>query len=261
MRPHHEMAIQRLKKTYESDPRCLALIIVGSVAAGGESESSDVDHLVVVTDEEFARRQASESIHYSTPEFCDYPGGYVEGKFVDRRFVEEAAVRGSEPARAQFIGAKVVFSRIPGLDALVARIAQYPEQEREKKIRSFYAQMKVLRDYLEYGEQKGDRFIVLRAAAGIVLFGGRLILAHNRILYPYHKWFMRELKKAPEKPRDFLPLLDAFLQQPTIGACDAFCGSIADFMGLQKHEPGFISRFVMDTEWNWRHGAGAVEDW
>ncbi|MDD5676409.1 MAG: hypothetical protein PHW60_00275 [Kiritimatiellae bacterium] len=104
-------------------------------------------------------------------------------------------------------------------------------------------------------------FIFLCAASGIALFGGRLILAHNRILYPYHKWFMRALTDAPGKPPGFLMLLDTFLKKPATAACDEFCNSIIDFMNLQQHEPGFISRFVMDTEWNWRYGRGPVEDW
>ncbi len=261
MRPHHEKAIQNLKNRYEPDDRYLALIVVGSVAAGGESDASDVDHILVATDDEFARRMKAEEIHYWTLEFCDYPGGYVEGKIVDLNFLEEAAARGSEPARAQFAGAKVVFSKIPGLEKLVAGIAKYPEHERDRKIKSFYAQMQVLRGYVEYGEKKGDRFIVLRAGSGIALFGGRLILAHNRILYPYHKWFIREVKKAPEKPPGFDKLLDSVLENPTIAACDALCNSIINFMALEKYEPGFISRFVIDTEWCWRQGPGPVEDW
>ena len=261
MRPQHSRAIQRLRDKYEGDPRYRALIIVGSVATGEASEGADVDHLIVATDEEFARRVADETIHYSTEDLADYPGGYVEGKFVDYGFLEEAAARGSEPARAQFVGAQVVFSDIPGLQELVASLAEYPEAEREGKIRTFYAHMMVLRDYLDYGEQKGEPYIVARAASGVALFAGRLILAHNRILYPYHKWFMRELRRAPDKPDGFLDMLDALLKSPTAAKCDALCACVNDFMDLGRHKPGWISRFVMDTEWNWRHGRGPVEDW
>ncbi|MDD5705625.1 MAG: hypothetical protein PHR35_06845 [Kiritimatiellae bacterium] len=261
MQPQHERAVARLRAAYEPDDRYLALIVVGSVAAGTASDDADVDHIVVVTDEEFTRRMASETVHYWTRDLCDYPGGYVEGKFVNRNFVVEAAARGSEPARAQFAGAMVVFSKIPGLDALVRQISVYPEKDRERKIRSFYAQLKVLRDYLQYGEQRGDRFIVLRAAAGIALFGGRLILAHNRILYPYHKWFMREVRKAPAQPPELQGLLDAFLAAPSTAACDSFCACIVAYMQLQRFDDGFISRFVMDTEWSWLLGGGPVEDW
>lgn len=261
MRQHHADAIEKLRATYEPDASLLALIIVGSLAAGGESDSSDVDHILLATDEEFARRVSVEEVHYWTPDFCDYPGGYVEGKIVNLSFIEDAALRGSEPARAQFSGARVVFSKIPGLAETVATIAVYPEPERERKIRSFYAQLQVLRGYLAYGEQKGDLFIVLRAAAGVALFAGRLILAHNRILYPYHKWFLREVARAPEQPAGFPVLLETFLHEPTTVHGDAVCESIITFMDLRRYDPGFTSRFVLDTEWAWLHGPGPVEDW
>ena len=261
MRPHHARAVERLRQKYEGDPRYRALIVVGSVATGEASEGSDVDHMIVATDEEYARRVREEAIHYSTSDLADYPGGYVEGKFVDYGFLEEADERGSEPARAQFVGAKVIFSDIPGLAELVASIAVYPEAEREGKIRTFYSHMMVLRDYLDYGEQKGEPYIVARSAADVALFAGRLILAHNRILYPYHKWFPRELRRAPEKPEGFLDMMDALVKSPTTARCDALCSAVIDFMDLGPLGPGWISRFVIDTEWNWRHGRGAVEDW
>ncbi len=261
MKPHHERAVSRLKDKYENDVRFLALIIVGSVAGGTARDESDVDHILVATDDEFARRLSGTDIHYSTPDLCDYPGGYVEGKIVDLGFIREAVARGSEPARSQFAGACVVFTKIPGLAELVKQAAAYPENERGEKIRTFYAHLKVLRDYLSYGEQKNDRYIILRASSGMALFAGRLILAHNRILYPYHKWFLQAVRNAPDKPPHFMEFLDAFLERPTSAAGDALCDCLVDFMHLKDCEKGFISRFVIDTEWNWRHGRGPVEDW
>ena len=261
MRPHHKRTIQKLKETYESDPRYLAMLLVGSVAVGSEHDSSDVDYILVATDEEFSQRQASESVHSWDPDFCDYPSGYIEGKIVNLNFIEDVLERGSEPSRSQFIGAKVIFSTIPDLEKIVEQIPIYPEHQREEKIRTFYAHIKVFRDYLQYGELNSNRYIILRAASSIALFAGRLILAHNRILYPYHKWFMRQVKDAPEKPSDFTRLFDAFLAKPSTQGCDDLFRCIVNFMNLDKHEQGFISRFVMDTEWNWQHGRGPVEDW
>jgi hypothetical protein len=41
----------------------------------------------------------------------------------------------------------------------------------------------------------------------MVLDSARLLLAYNRMLYPYHKWLMRAVQNAPEKPADFLTLV------------------------------------------------------
>ena len=51
MRPHHEKAIQKLVEHFETDESCLAVIIGGSIAKGLEREDSDVDAILVVTDE------------------------------------------------------------------------------------------------------------------------------------------------------------------------------------------------------------------
>lgn len=43
-------------------------------------------------------------------------------------------------------------------------------------------------------------------------------------------------------------LWDAFLETPTVRACDALCADLVDFMNLRAVEEGWISRFVIDTE-------------
>ena len=72
---------------------------------------------------------------------------------------------------------------------------------------------------------------------------------------------MREVGRAAQKPPGFDDLIAAFLAAPTTAAGDAFINSLVDFMQLQQYDPGFISRFVMDTEWAWCYGQGPVEDW
>jgi hypothetical protein len=68
---------------------------------------------------------------------------------------------------------------------------------------SFYSQIIVYHWYIGEAEKRNDTYLTRRSAVDLVLFCGRLILAHNQMLYPYHKWFMRQLDKAPDKPDDF----------------------------------------------------------
>lgn len=144
MREHQRQATENLRRKYEPDPRYLGLIPVGSLVGGTASESSDVDHILVAADAEAARCREAEEVHYYTSEFCDYPGGYVEGKIVDYGFLEAAAERGSEPARSQFVGAQVIFSKVPETADRVVRIPVYPEAEPARRIRVFHAQLLVM---------------------------------------------------------------------------------------------------------------------
>ena len=57
MRPHHKRAIENLIESIKKDERFLALIIGGSVAKGMEREDSDIDVILVATDEEFLKRK------------------------------------------------------------------------------------------------------------------------------------------------------------------------------------------------------------
>ena len=52
--------------------------------------------------------------------------------------------------------------------------------------------------------KRNDKYLLTRAVGDLVLYGGRLILAHNEVLYPYHKFLMTELERAPEKPDDLI---------------------------------------------------------
>src|SRR5579885_165604 len=153
MRAHHEQTIQRLVDLFQDDPNFLAMIVGGSLAKGWGSEYSDVDIMLVATDEEFARRLSTGEMTYINEEIADYPGGYVDGKIIDMAFLQDVADHGSEPARAAFLNAIVAYSRIPELDALLARLPVYPEQERAAKIRAFAGHMTLLYWYVGEAEK------------------------------------------------------------------------------------------------------------
>ncbi len=260
MREHHQRAIQRLTDTFRDDPRFLALIIGGSVAKGREKEDSDIDFMLVATDEEYARRKALQEFHYFSKDLCDYPGGYVDGKVVDMQFIRDVAERGSEAARFAFAGAILAFSRLPELDGLLQRIPVYQEHEQRQKVESFYSQVLLLNWFIPEAEKRNDRYLLTWAATNMVLFGGRLILAHNRILFPYHKWFMYDVKRAPDKPANFVELAEALLASPGQAAAQAFCDCISNYRDWGVSFGQAVVKFMEDAEWTWRSGKLALQD-
>lgn len=71
---------------------------------------------------------------------------------------------------------------------------------------------------------------MMHVVSDLVLFGGRLILAHNRLVYPYHKWFLRKLHDAPEKAAGLMALIDRLLNEPTTANADRFCAASVPFI-------------------------------
>lgn len=259
--PHHERTFERLIDRYQADPNFLALLIGGSLAKGYGDENSDVDFMLIATDEEYARRQPDRALTIYGTELCDYPGGYVDGKIIDAAFLAEVADRGSEPARSAFEQVRVAYSRLPQLADLLKSITTYPEAKHVDKVRSFYAQLLAMQWYVGEAEKRANQYLLMHTVSELVLFGGRLILAHNRLLYPYHKWFLRRVQDAPDKPADLMVLIDAVLNTPSKANADRFCEAILNFTEWPAPPEGWPARFMEDTEWAWRYGQAAIADW
>jgi hypothetical protein len=260
MRENHRRAIERLTAELEGDLRFLAVILGGSVARGTELPDSDVDLILIASPEEYERRLAENDFGYLNEEVCDYPGGYAEAKVMSLSFIEEIADRGSEPARAAFVGARILSSRVPELEKLLERVTSYPETERIAKIRSFYAHFLIHYWYLSEAERRNEQYLLLRSAADFALFAGRLVLAHNRILYPYHKWFMHDLRSAPEKPDDLIDAMERLLRKPCLENANPVLASVANFRDWEKPLRNPAAQFMEDSEWNWREGPVPVAD-
>ena len=261
LRAHHREVIEQLTAQFRDDPRFLALIVAGSIAHGWECDGSDVDIILVATDEEYGLRRAERAFSYFSRDFCNYPGGYVDGKIVDLAFLREVAEKGSEPARAAFAGTWCAYSRLPEIEELLQLIPCYPEAERLERMRSFYGQFEAWHWYLGEAVKRDDRYLLTKTLSALLLYGARLILAHNRILYPYHKWLTRALAEAQDKPADLLALMDQALAQPSAETMEAFYKCILDFASWDTPPEGWPTCFMDDTEVAWRRGCAAVEDW
>lgn len=249
---HHRRAIDALAEQVKQDPEVLALVTAGSVAQGRAKETSDVDVFLIITDEAYKRRKSANGLSYLNREVCDYDGGYIDGKLVNIEFLELAAERGSEPTRAAFIGSKVVYSQVPNLQRLIDEISIYPEANRDRNLRDFYAQIFLYGYYFSNeSAKKNNAYLLHHSAAQLVLFGGRIVLAHNHLLFPCHKDLMDAVGRAADKPEGLIILAEQLLKEPSADKCMAFAALLLGF-----RDPGItfeqaVSLFVDNNEWNW----------
>ena len=259
MKPHHKRAIEKLTDHFKQDDRYLALIITGSVAKGQEKDDSDIDFVLVVTDDEFEKRKRRKRYSYFNTQFCDYPGGYVDGKIVNLQFLKTVAERGTEPARDAFGDAWIAFSKIPELEDILNAIPVYQIEEKASKIQSFIAQFEIAYWYVGEAEKRNDKYLLNRVTTDLVLFGGRLILAHNEILFPFHKLFMNVLEKAPHKPDNLLKLINVLANEPNSQNAKGFYDCVKNFKNWKlRGFPG--TQYMLDTEWAWIEGKPYIGD-
>ncbi len=261
MREHHRRTIEHLVRNHGSRPENLALIVGGSVAKGLELESSDVDVMLIVTEDEYRRRREREQLQFLERESCDYDGGYVDFKTYNLAFLRDVAARGSETARWAFDRAILAWTRDAQVDALLRGIPVYPIAEKRERIGAFYSQLFISRWYLQEAEKRSDPYLLRWASDNLVLFSGRLILAHNEMLFPYHKWFMHELRRAVKKPDSFLPCAEAVLKCPCLSCGEALYTSVNTFENWGFTPRFCVDQFLENTELAWQTGRLPPEYW
>jgi predicted nucleotidyltransferase len=257
---HHRSSIERAVARLQGRHDVLALLVGGSIAHGFATRSSDVDILIVVEEAEWQRRLAAGQVTELDHMSPTAPGLYVDAKYLSMGFLGEVAARGSETARFAFQGATVAWSRISGLEDAIRAAARYPIEHRADRIRAFHTQLEYWHWMFGEGARSGNVFVQILAAAYVVLFAGRLILAHNAVLYPGYKWLLRVLQDAPEQPPGLLAAAEAVVAHADQSSVDRLFELVTGFRDWEIGEPGWGARFMLDTELAWMHGAVSIAE-
>lgn len=263
MEQHHAETIHKVVRHFRADASIRALLLGGSLIHGFARPDSDVDIAIIVSADEFARRRAANHLTFFDRALCTYPGGYVDGKYMDVGFLQLVAERGSEPARYAFAGMKVLFSNVDALDAMLARIVRYPVEGKGDRIARFAAQLVGWRWFFSEGAKKENRYLQALAVQKVVLFSCRIVLAANELLYPFHKWMLRVTLAAPRQPPAFGASIERLLAAPTFELIDAHVRTTLAFAGLDHDavDGTWGANFMRDTELKWMAETPAIDDW
>ena len=260
MHPHHTQSIQNVREYFQCDSEVQALLLSGSIAHGFETSTSDVDIMIFISEANYQKRFQTEQLHFFNTDLCTYEGGYVDGKYLSLHFVKQVLEKGSEPARFAFEGSQVLFSRVDGFEEDVCKISEYPVAEKAERIKRFYAQFEAWHWYCGEALAKGNQYLLGTSVSKLILFGGRLILAHNEMLYPYHKWFLKVLEQAKEKPADLMICIQSLTESPTAENIEVFYEKVKTFQPWSDNPYHWPVQFLLDSELNWVDGKTPVDD-
>jgi predicted nucleotidyltransferase len=257
---HHRATIERAAARLRLRDDVRAVIVGGSVAHGFATPTSDVDLLIVVGDDEWERRLAAGDVTELDLESPTYEGGYVDCKYTSVGFVRDVAARGSETARFAFAGVTVAWSRMDGLEDDLRAAARYPTEGREDRIRAFHAQLEYWHWMHGEGVRSDNAYTRAMAAPNVVLFAGRLILAHNAVLYPGHKWLLRVLRDVPDQPAGLMAAIAEVVERPDRPSVDGLVELVTAFRDWGVAGQHWGARFMVDTELAWLRGKPPIAD-
>lgn len=257
---HHKKAIKDITNKFKENEEVLGIIMGGSVAHGFANESSDIDIMIVLSNDNYKKALEEKNISYYEEDVCPWDGGYVDGKYISIDFIKKVSECGSEPAKFAFKDAFVTYSKEEGLEELVEKAASYPIENKEKNIEKFIAQFKGWHWYYGEGLKRNNKYLIDVAASNMVLFAGRLILAYNEILYPYHKWFLRVLEGCPKKPDNLMEVMNQFIDIKSEANANALYDLIMNFHTWENEDKPWNIQFMIDSELTWLDGFTPVGD-
>lgn len=261
MYPHHERALESLKAYFSKEPGVIALIFGGSVAKGLERPDSDIDAMVIVTDERYEELKAQNQLAQVITGYCDYEGGYFDIKYMTKDYLAAAADHGSEPTRNSFLKSRCLMTSDPEIPELVKKVQEFQKQEKADKMLSFYAALELNRGY--FWSFPENLLLRTRAVADIAFFTLRLLLEDQEVLFPCAKSLTIAVERLENKPENVLELCREFLQNPCDETKDAFVNPVLDFISFRPPEDGnkVLTRFVEDNEQWWYKTRPLIAEW
>lgn len=264
MLEHHRKAIDNLVEYFKPDPEAIAVILGGSVAKGLERPNSDIDALIIVTDECYARREKSNTLCECISGHCDYEGGYFDLKYLTKSFLIAVAEKGSEPARNAFLHSRCLYSSDPEIANLIERIPVFQQSEKADKLLSFYSALSLNEGYFWSMSENGTNpYLRIRAISDLLHFGLRIVLEQREILFPCSKSLVATLERLTPPPTLTLNAAQQLIQNPTNQTKQAFVDAVLAESGFvpPADDSEVLTRFVEDNEQWWLKNRPVIPEW
>lgn len=260
MERHHQESIDKFLEIYKNDPAILAILLAGSIAHGFATFDSDIDIIILVNSEEYKQRKADNQLTFSLKNICTYENGYIDCKVADMDLLSKIAKYGSDPARYAFKDCQILFSKVDNLSNMLSGITSYPKNEMDERRKRFASQLLAWKWFYSEGVKKNNNYLFFLSLQKIVLFSSRIVLNENRLLFPFHKWMLEEVKLAPRKPDNFIQKIDELFKKHTIEGVNNFCTNVLDYIGFDELTVDWPNYFLKDSEQNWIEHEPPIDD-
>ena len=261
--PHHREAVKELISIFREKEGVIGLVFGGSVAKHMEREDSDIDAMVIVTEEFYERKRKVNCIaECISMGDCAYPGGYFDVKYMTKDYIRDAAEKGSEPTRNSFIGSHVLFSADEEVTELVRRIPVFQKQEFEEKMLSFFSNLQLNYNYF-WKACRPEGYMKLKVASEIVYSLYRMVLQENEILFPCNRRLEQFVKLAPDQPEHLVEYCEEFCRTLEDDPLDKALEAWKAWTHYQYPTDSAVcqSRYCDDFEQWWRVPRPLVSEW
>ena len=261
MYKHHEESIVNMKEHFRKHG-AIALILTGSVAKGTERADSDLDGVVILSEEEYTEKEKNHTTTETIDGLCSYEGGYFDRKYMTKQYLKDLSERGSEPARNGFAKAKILFCNDAEIADILPQIPVFQKAEKEEKLLSFYSDFWLNYHYF-LKSCPIDGYMRIHTIAEIIYSIYRMILQENEILFDCNRRLERQVETLSEKTAALVRLGRKLEISQNILDADQF---VDMYMEITTYIPPKDIAIILTTyakdfqEW-WRKPRPNIKEW
>lgn len=261
MYKHHKTSIENMKEHFRKYG-AIALILVGSVAKGTERENSDLDGVVILTEEEYAKKEKNHTTTETMDGLCTYEGGYFDIKYMTKQYLKDLAERGSEPARNGFAKARILFCNDAEIEDLLLLIPVFQKTEKEEKLLSFYSDFWLNYHYF-LKSCSIDGYMKMHSIVEIIYSIYRMILQENEILFDCNRRLEHQVESVSEKTAELVRLGRKLESSQSISDADIFVDKYNEITTYVPPEDlaVVLTRYSKDFQEWWRESRPNIKEW
>jgi len=259
--PHQQKAIDYITDKFKADPEVHALLVSGSVAHGFNGKNSDIDINIVVPDSFYKQKLDNNALTYWESAGQFYKPGYFDGKYITLDYLDMVAKRGNEPTRFALHDSIIAFDKTGKVADYIDRIGTYDENLAQKNTIRFLSQFDAWKWYCIEAIKRKNKYLLETSISKFVLFAGRLILLDNKIFFPYHKWFIKALENAPNKPPKLMKTIFKLIRRKSEKDINSLYKIIKDYKDWANGiNYKWSSYFLQDVETVWMRNEDFIEN-
>ena len=261
MYKHHEQSIANMKDYYRKQ-EAIALILIGSVAKGTERADSDLDGVVILSEEEYTKKEKNNTTAETIDGLCTYEGGYFDIKYMTKQYLKDLASKGSEPARNSFMKARILFCNDAEIEDILPLIPVFQKAEKEEKLLSFYSDF-WLNYYYFLKSCPIDGYMKMTTIAEIIYSIYRMILQENEILFPSNRRLEEFVESISDQSAKLVCLGRKSAKSQEMEDIDQFVKYFLEITSYQipTNIENVLSRYTTDFEQWWRNPRPNINEW
>ena len=258
---HQQKAIDYITDKFRYNPQVNALLISGSIAHGFNDKNSDIDIYIIVSNSLYEQKKNNNAITYWESAAHFYKEGYFDGKYITLDYLNIVAERGNEPTRFALQDSIIAFDKTGQVADCIGKIGTYDGNLIQKNTIRFLSQFEGWKWYCNEALKRKNKYLLETAVSKFILFSGRLILLDNKIFFPYHKWFMKVLENAPQKPPKLMEAIFKLMDRKNEKTINSLYQIIKEYKDWSDGiNYNWCSYFVHDIETVWMREEEFIEN-